>query len=84
MSSTDEAIMPYVVSLGNSTRSYHETFEAACVEYRKHARCNGIHMANVERSDVDDNGLTEDERIELAEIWHDEWQRANYVEENEE
>jgi hypothetical protein len=53
---------PYVVALGPTTLSYHETFLGALNAYRKVAHHNHAHVGNWVAADVDFDGLTEDER----------------------
>lgn len=59
---------PYTIYLASNPISDHETFAEALVEYNKHAGKLGLNMRNGERSDVDDNGLTEDERAQLEAV----------------
>ncbi|MBK9496859.1 MAG: hypothetical protein IPO08_20600 [Xanthomonadales bacterium] len=56
---------PYVVFLAQMPVMYCETFAEALVCYRANRNVNGINIRNTERSDVDDNGLTENERAQL-------------------
>jgi hypothetical protein len=53
---------PYGVYLASRQVSEHETFDEALVEYSKRVGQLGLNMRNGERSDVDTNGLTEDEK----------------------
>lgn len=60
--------MSYTVYLANSPVSDHATFDEAVAVYRVLALSNGVNVRNAERSDVDDNGLTEEEQQTLDEI----------------
>ena len=51
--------LPYSVYLGGCHLSDHATFTEALAAFGKVAHRNGANMRNGERSDVDDNGLTE-------------------------
>lgn len=63
---------PYVLYLGANVLSTHETFADALEHYMlSHFLSGGrvdVTIRNTERSDVDDNGLTEDERAQLEAI----------------
>lgn len=61
-------VFPYELCLGARIVCARKTFAEACVEYRKFALLNGARIVNSERSDADDDGLTEDERLTLVEI----------------
>ncbi len=58
---------PYLVYVGSTPLSKHETFALALEQLRK-KEFRGCHLRNAERSDVDDNGLTEDERAQLEAV----------------
>jgi len=53
---------PYVVALGPTILSYHETFAGALDAYRKVAHHNHAHVGNWVAADVDFDGLTNEER----------------------
>lgn len=53
--------LPYSIYLGGRHLSDHATFTEAADAYRRCPHRNGINMRNGERSDVDDNGMTEEE-----------------------
>jgi len=61
---------PYVLYLGSKTISTHETFADALENYLLSSLLfNGyVNIRNTERSDVDDDGLTEDERAQLEAV----------------
>jgi hypothetical protein len=58
----------YTVYLASSPVSDHATFDEAADVYRVLALSNGVNVRNGERSDVDDDGLTEEEKQTLDEI----------------
>ena len=59
---------PYTIYLASKPISGHDTFDEALLAYRMHSGKRGLNMRNGERSDVDDNGLTEDERAQLEAV----------------
>lgn len=58
----------YGIYLASYQVSEHETFEEAIVEYAKRVGQVGLNMRNGERSDVDSNGLTEDEKAAIEHV----------------
>jgi hypothetical protein len=61
---------PYVLYLGSKPLSTHATFADALENYLLSSLLfNGhVNIRNAERSDIDDNGLTEDERAQLEAV----------------
>lgn len=59
---SEETSKPYGIFLASKHLSDHETFEEALEEYKKYLGANGLNMRNGERSDVDYNGITEEEQ----------------------
>lgn len=58
----------YIVYLGEKPVMYCETFAEALECFKSNRMVTGLNIRNTERSDVDDNGLTEDERAQLEAV----------------
>jgi hypothetical protein len=61
-SELDEIPKPYGIFLASKHLSDHATFPEALEAYKKYLGANGLNMRNGERSDVDYNGITEEEQ----------------------
>lgn len=59
---SEETSKPYGIFLASKHLSDHATFPEALEEYKKYLGANGLNMRNGERSDVDYNGITEEEQ----------------------
>jgi hypothetical protein len=59
---------PYVVYLGEKPVMYCETFAEALECFKSNRMVTGLNIRNIVLSDVDDNGLTEDERAQLEAV----------------